>query len=364
LDAISTPSVITAISDPDFEGLVSSTLFSQGWNVIARALDIHQLRQVLASNELSNILVIFSTDLAGAGKSDFQSLTQESYASFGFADQNGNDFGLMFISQRPTSPEQFLLLIMENLRNAPGRAALLQPSAKCLADVISIGGVRHSTGSTTLAINLAQELSLLGQHVLLVDANFLAPSIANSLDLRNLKSEVFWRSYSAKLSVMELTQEKVGNFSNWITEAGDTFDIVVIDHGSLSHFDRELSDRRWSSQIKIWSARNSEHFLITTNSELLTQIAQQSFSHEFFKLSLPTKVHFVNMGTVQRGKSREKNLRNEDNPGQRSFYLPWDRKACQAALAERSTLAQTLERCSLRKELISLAQELSRKTHK
>ena len=37
------PAIITAISDSNFEGFVSSNLHSQGWDIVARAVDFEAL---------------------------------------------------------------------------------------------------------------------------------------------------------------------------------------------------------------------------------------------------------------------------------------------------------------------------------
>jgi len=53
MDNLATPAVITAIADPDFEGVVSSALFSQGWSVIARALDMKSLEREKSPSVMS-----------------------------------------------------------------------------------------------------------------------------------------------------------------------------------------------------------------------------------------------------------------------------------------------------------------------
>ena len=39
------PVVITAISDAQFEGFVSGTLFAQGWSVVFRAIDTEAIER-------------------------------------------------------------------------------------------------------------------------------------------------------------------------------------------------------------------------------------------------------------------------------------------------------------------------------
>ena len=44
------PVVITAIANSELEGFVASTLYSQGWSVVYRALDLESLENFLHSN--------------------------------------------------------------------------------------------------------------------------------------------------------------------------------------------------------------------------------------------------------------------------------------------------------------------------
>jgi len=57
------PSVITAIADAEFEGMVSSALYESGWSVIARPLDFATLAKNLNEATTKNALVIYSVDL-------------------------------------------------------------------------------------------------------------------------------------------------------------------------------------------------------------------------------------------------------------------------------------------------------------
>ncbi len=45
------PNIVTAIADSNFEGSLSSNLHSQGWDIIARAVDFASLTKFLAENE-------------------------------------------------------------------------------------------------------------------------------------------------------------------------------------------------------------------------------------------------------------------------------------------------------------------------
>ena len=129
------------------------------------------------------------------------------------------------------------------------------------AQVISIWGPIGSTGKTAMAINVAFELALAGQRVLLIDLDTLAPSIETHLNLidhpaglaaacrlasqdRLTEAELFRLSQTVqvsgnKLHIMtglstssrwpEVTSEKVNSL---IDVASSSFDFVVLDVAS------------------------------------------------------------------------------------------------------------------------------------
>ena len=364
MDSFEPPLVITAISDPDFEGLVSSALFTQGWSVVARALDFSELQRAVAINSGSKLLVIFSTDLPGATAIDLNEISKVNTSVFGFSDEIGSDRGFANISPRPRSPEELLLVILENVRATNSRAPLIHAPLNISAQVIAIGGVRHSTGTTTFAINVAQELALLGSQTLLIDANFQSPALATLLDLRHLAEDSKWREVSPRFSALELTQEKLESFDDLIKEAGEFFEKIVIDLGSVTHLAREISDRRWSAKIKIWASRNADNFVIASNSELLSQKAFQDFSLSTGKLSFKPKLHFFKVQPPLKQGQTFKKL-DLGLPKFESFWsLPWDPRSCQSAITERTSLFQVAERGALRKEICTIAQVLGGKSAK
>ena len=71
------PVVITAISDAQFEGFVSGTLFAQGWSVVFRAIDTEALERFCSNNveQAASSLLIYSPDLPGITNDVVQHLT-------------------------------------------------------------------------------------------------------------------------------------------------------------------------------------------------------------------------------------------------------------------------------------------------
>ena len=211
MDEFVQPSVITAIADAEFEGMVSSALYESGWSVIARPLDFATLAKSLNEAATKNVLVIYSVDLPGLTNAQLQKLSPVDTSLFGFADAAGSARGFSEISQRPTCPEELLAYIRGNIRSPLLRVPLLQSKQKFKAKIIGIGSAGHYTGATTLALNIAQELALLDKKTLLIDANFQASAIATVLDLRKIADEDRWRDLSDNFSVYAFDTPGYGN---------------------------------------------------------------------------------------------------------------------------------------------------------
>ncbi len=62
---IELPVIVTAIANSDLESFVSGSLFTQGWSVVYRALDLSGLERYLSSDlaALANIVLVYSPDL-------------------------------------------------------------------------------------------------------------------------------------------------------------------------------------------------------------------------------------------------------------------------------------------------------------
>ena len=68
--------VVTAIADSDSEDYVSQLLFSQGWSIIFRAIDMNSLSDFIANRgDMLRTVIIYQTDLPGYDSGIFEHLT-------------------------------------------------------------------------------------------------------------------------------------------------------------------------------------------------------------------------------------------------------------------------------------------------
>jgi hypothetical protein len=358
MDNLEAPSVITAIADPDFEGLVSSSLFSQGWNVIARALDTNSLEIELSKSELGQVILIYSSDLPGLSIERLQKISRAGISFFGFADAAGSAQGLPDISPRPSSSSELLAYIRGNIRSPQLRSPLIRSTPKLSAKIIGVGSAGHSTGNTVLTLNLAQESALRGVKTLLIDANFQAPAIATLLDLRKVSEDSKWRDISENFSAAEVTQQKVSSFDSWINEAATYFEAIYFDLGSLANFSSDLIDRRWASQIKIWVSNLAQDLVFTSSSELLQQKRLKDLLQEISQISLTPRISLAVLGAANFKKGESLNLNNASKMAH-TWQVPYDARACLIAIRERTTLAQVCAKSPLRKAIVNIESQIT-----
>ena len=360
MDDFVQPSVITAIADAEFEGMVSSALFESGWSVIARPLDFATLEKNLNEATNRNLLVIYSVDLPGLTDTKLRKLAPLNHSLFGFADASGSARGHGEISQRPANSEELLAYIRGNIRSPLLRVPLLQSKEKFKAKIIGIGSAGHFTGATTLALNLAQELALLEKKTLLIDANFQASAIATLLDLRKIADEDRWRDLSENLSVAEITQSKIIDFPNRASEAAAYFDFIIVDLGSLQNISNDLSDRRWSSQVKIWVSRFAHSIFISAGSDVLQVKRLRELCDDLADMKLPAEISLFIRPTEQMSKRERIQVADFQPFSARDVqYLPVDTKLCAAARKERTTLSEVNAKAPLRKAFAAIALQIT-----
>jgi hypothetical protein len=360
MDEVIQPSIITAIADADFEGMVSKALFENGWNVVARLLDFSTLEKVLSEESYLDSLVIYSVDLPGISVEKLEKLADKGISFIGFDDGAQSNRGFKNLTSRPISPEELVTFIRANIRSPLSRAPLLQRKPKIKARIIAVGSAGNSTGATTLALNLAYELSQLEKKTLLIDAHFQSIAIATLLDLHRISDEDKWRDLSDFLSVSEVTQNNVSDFSSRTLEAAAYFDYIVIDLGSLLNLENDLSDRRWSSQVKIWASHFAQDLYLCSGSDHLQLTRLKKLSIELSQVKIPARISvFIKPADVENKKGRAQALDLKPLTPREFEYLPFDSKHCSMARVERTTLAEINPKAPLCKAIAAIAKRIT-----
>jgi hypothetical protein len=173
----SQPTAITAIHSADQESFAASTLFSQGWSVLHRALEWRSLIDFLDTSAITPDVLLCSIDLLGFEPALIEGIKGRGIKVFLFCNEGqGLEQHPMAIAM-PTTALELIGLVRGSIRSPLVRDTPRE-NPKVRAKVLAITSPHCAAGCTTLAINLASELSTSGKRTLLVDAHPHAASVA------------------------------------------------------------------------------------------------------------------------------------------------------------------------------------------
>jgi len=358
------PTVITAIASSETEGFIAGTLFAQGWSVVFRAIDWESLERFIHANQEAahGALLLFASDLPGISKAKIDSIGAKIRQTIGFSigQQQSSDF--MELHEVPKSATDLVSLVRGFVRAPMVRGVNTPQRAARKACVIALGSAGSYTGCTTLAINLAMELSLLEKSTLLIEGNYRAPSIAAYLAMRNINSDAPWKTIAPQLSLTEINQEHAGTIDEFMDRAAAEFEYIIIDLGSISGLSNRLTDRRWTSTMTTWCCDQADELMIISRADRLGAHRLAQVIELLQSTSVRAKLSFVmNMKSPgKRGESEDAKFLSITTALKpiRIRSIAKDSRATVAAEDEHATLVEINERSNLRKSIAELAREL------
>ena len=358
------PVIITAISNSDQESFIAGTLFTQGWSVIHRAVDFDSLVEFTESNpeQASSALLLYSPDLNDFNASVFESITLNFRQIIGFASENTIRSIDDMLHEIPPTATQLATFIRGYVRSPLIRRLPPLVQSNKRARVIAISSAGSCTGASTLAINLAYEMSLKEKKTLLIDANLSEPNIAIYLDQRNLMAEELWRLSTPFLYVKELTRDRITEFDALIEKANVEFDFVIIDVGTIQDLSSQLSDRRADSLVITWAGDHANDLWIVSRPDCIGQMRFKRVAAILGRTSITSAITFVlNMrSSGRKGQEEEKAFLAvaTTQKAQHLYVMPFDARNTTTSTDARATLAEVNERGILRKALAAIASEL------
>lgn len=362
---ISLPVIVTAIGDSDLEGFISGTLYSQGWNVVYRALDVTSLLTYLHLREdgIGEIVLIYSPDLLGISPTLVASLQGKVKQVIGFGSDGGNVAGFADVLPRPLDATALIALVRGFVRTPLLRSQTVVRGGTRRAKVIAISSPAGSAGCTTIGINLAMELSLLGRETLLIDADVRRPAIAPLLSLHSLDSDNSPRLLSPQMYVSEFSRDHVDTLEERMDKFLETYDYVILDLGSIEGLEDSLTDRRWTSSLVHWSCDNSDELWVMGKADVLGIVRMEKLIRNFSQIKIRARLCLLlNMRAVGRkGGDQEKlflSVTAHVKP-HRVFTLPRDPAAISRAENARSALVEVSPRSLIRKAIAKLAVEVA-----
>jgi Mrp family chromosome partitioning ATPase len=358
----SQPTAITAIHSADHESFAASTLFGQGWSVLHRALEWQSLIEFLDNSTTIPDVLLCSTDLIGFESELIEGIKARGIKVFLFRNENQSAEQDPTAVQMPTTGLELIGLIRGSIRS-PMVRQVLKENPKMRAKVFGITSAHCAAGCTTLAINLASELSASGKRTLLVDAHSNAPAIAILLGEQGLQNARSYQQIGAGFWAIEITQSNISDSIATLDLALYEFDYIVIDLGTTHGLAQILSGRRWSGETFVWTASSADELWVVAKSDALSLERLRKFSQELQRNSIKPAISFLHSHSHSGRRSIATdelfaNAISALNP-RKILKVPLDSRSIAAAEKSKETLLQSNERSLLRKRIQEIAGEMS-----
>jgi Mrp family chromosome partitioning ATPase len=358
----SQPTAITAIHNADQESFAASTLFSQGWSVLHRALEWRSLIEFLDTSTITPDVLLCSIDLLGFEPEMIDGIKARGIKVFLFDNESqGLEQDPMAIVM-PTTALELIGLVRGSIRSPMVRDTPRE-NPKVRAKVLGITSPHCAAGCTTLAINLASELSTAGKRTLLVDAHSYAASVAILLGEQGLHSARGFQQISTGFWAMEITQSNIAESIEALDLARFEFDFIVIDLGAIHELAQLLSGRRWSGEAFVWAASSADELWVVAKSDPLSLERLRKFSQELQSNSIKPAIAFLHSHSHsgRRSIAADQSFANavRSLAPKRILKVPLDSRSITAAENSQETLYQSNERSLLRKRIQEIAGEMS-----
>jgi hypothetical protein len=299
--------VVTAISDSDCEDFVSQLLFSQGWSIIYRAIDMAGLMEFLeARNGDLRTVVIFKSDLPNFSAEMLESTANSKVKNICIDDIEINSHKLMtFIRGQLRLP--LMAAASQNSQN-------LQVPAVLKPCVITITGTVGAPGRSSVALNIANYLAATSE-VNLFDADTRAPALDYFIGRAGNNHE--------NLNLVSLiSQEK----SIEVT-IGKSSSVSIVDLGPLPPLTEVVNDRRWQAGFINRTLEETTTLIYLCKSNGLSLIRLEQFMSQFPVLlrSLPI-IYILNQSGSTREDRALANRFLKMCEGETSFILPMNNR--------------------------------------
>lgn len=330
--------VITGVRESHQEGFIAATFTELGWQVAYRATSAENLKEALHLNPASTVVI----------SDDFMSRESIVHDRVIFIKGKANSVGLSAI-HNPLTPQDFHELIRVGFEKVDSPHTRTPPSRSNLHLFVGASG---GIGTSTLALNYAAEISLLGKSVLFIDAHIGHPFIPNHLSLHRIDEQILTTRFG--FSVTELNSreslERVNNTS-------EPFEIIIMDIGEFHNEHKFIQGRRARDVIHTWAV-DSASSISFVSSEKRESIRASFEASQKLKEQRP-RFHSrypvlltSTLGRRERDKFSKEMSMTDEHP---LHCFSRDRRALQAMERERSTLAVVAPKSILRREIMNSA---------
>jgi hypothetical protein len=330
---------ITAIKDVVQESAIAASLTRSGWRVIYRATSPETLLENLP--QFSGAILLLSDDFIADEKVRFENKILLRGGS--------HPLGRIGV-EAPTNDFE----LGELLRNrATDRAPEKQVIAATQSKVIAFTSLQGGVGTTTLALNAAEQLSQLGNKVLLVDAVLINPAIAEFCGVHDIRSNS--RELKPNLSLFEISEfEQLLHLS---TIAAD-FDFIILDLGALGM--NSATGARVGDRTLQWVLHSQGKLILTTGSFRKSIDRSGRVFRQLRDCAPSPKIALAI--TLDSALSRRERMKIESETSERfsaqTFTFSRDHRAINMARVQESTLQFSAPRSAINREIIQFVRDV------
>lgn len=321
---------ITAIADSRTESFVAASLVRQGWEVIFRALSYPDLKMYMDQIDCSDIPVFLSPDLRGVAPQSERKINRE-----------------ILLNLRPSSDFEIAELLRE--RDVPRKG--IQADLPAHVKVIGFSSIGRGVGTSTLALNLAQELALHGAKTLLIDAHPRSPYLSQHTGLFGLTRGILQAPFQVALleTASPALAVEEGHFD--VSE----FEYLVVDCGEIYKVDEMVCGRRREDAALQWlSIYGRELIVVREELEPKRQMINGRID-DLGRIAIKPRIsHLINKCDPAARKKSVINPRESSSIEAPSIFTR-DARSTLLMERERSTLAQSAPKSQLRHQLIEFA---------
>jgi len=314
--------VITAIADAESEDFLAQLLFSQGWNIIFRALDADSLRHFMTTRSIElRTVIIYLSNFPGLLPGELEKLTAPTVTTISIDNIPINSHLLMthirsslrspMIRDPLVNEERAPLMSsnqfvgredhqyeartggragktenMENIVYDKERRSELSPGRNSQGKrMVAITGTAGSPGRTRFSLLLAEECAK-SQRVLIVDADIKSQGLTRQRD-------------QIRRPEIDLLSLDVENRPTAILEEAP---VMIVDMGPLPVMAEAVTDRRWHGTLINNVLNSATHVVYLSKSTQVSMSELSQFLREYPILLKRVPITYI---CILTGHSRE-----------------------------------------------------------
>lgn len=265
--------VITGIADAEIEDFVAQLLYSQGWSIVHRAIDVNSLATCLTERGgVLRTVIIYRSDLPQWSE---DLLPQLGSAMITFISLDGVEINSHSIMSHIRGQLRLPMIHHSELEASVAPTSRPSNVVKNQHKIVTITGTSGSPGRSYLALALADYISW-QRKVQLVDADLRSPSLAYLKGANSRGGNVDQASRFQLITLDSSTKPTELNLGEPSSPK-----VSLIDIGALGPLEEVVNDRRWQASLTHNILETSTTLIYVTRSSGLGLLRLERFIHEF-----------------------------------------------------------------------------------